>query len=406
LTRAARWRGLAALVGGSLALFACGELLGIPGETALGTDASVTGGGEAGAIADGATSADGSKGGETGPCAGVDLSRDGANCGRCGHDCLGGSCEASVCQPLLLASDQGGPFGLAVDDAFLYWADSIENTVKRVGKDGQGLTIVASGVDYVKGVVADGQYVYWGIEDFPPAGGIWRRLRGADAGDPVEQIAQADNVWDLTLFKGRIYFTAWNEGVVRAIDLDGGAPRTLADGINQARHVAVDDSFAYYTSYQSSVYQVPNDGGDASATIGPEDYGADIASDGERVVWGDYHEDGGAELHLWGPGLNNGVAQTIAQGSAPPVPADLVLRDRVAVAMDSDRIYFTFFGSEDGAADGVVAWCPKNGCSASGPVSLAKTVVRPTGLVIDDAAVYFATLDSEGGARVWKVAKP
>jgi hypothetical protein len=42
----------------------------------------------------------------------VDLSNDGKNCGKCGHDCLGGACSSGTCQPVVLASNQGNPWAI------------------------------------------------------------------------------------------------------------------------------------------------------------------------------------------------------------------------------------------------------------------------------------------------------
>jgi hypothetical protein len=72
---AARWTGQVLLtLGAGLALGACVDLKGLGG--AAGGDASTP-------LAEG------------GLCSG-DLTRDPRNCGRCGHDCLGGDCVASA----------------------------------------------------------------------------------------------------------------------------------------------------------------------------------------------------------------------------------------------------------------------------------------------------------------------
>jgi hypothetical protein len=43
------------------------------------------------------------------------------NCGACGHDCLGGACTTSACQPTPLASVQAMPSALALENGWLYW---------------------------------------------------------------------------------------------------------------------------------------------------------------------------------------------------------------------------------------------------------------------------------------------
>ncbi len=397
----------AAVFAGSVGLAACGQLLGIPGETEVDLSEGGVGpqGGEGGPLtAEGSTNTDGPVASETGACVGVDFKTNKANCGRCGHDCLGGDCQASTCQPFSLADNQGRPVALAVDDKYVFWNDQRDLVVRRVDKYGNNVTPLAAGLNDLQGIAADGEYVYWGIEDFPSPGGVWRKPRTAAVDEPAQQIAQADHVWDVKLFKGRLYFTAWNEQTVRSIDLDGGAPKLIAQNITQVRHVAVDDSFAYYTSYQSNVYQVPLDGGDAEVPIGPQDYGVDIATDGVRVAWGDSHPNGTGDLHLWAATLNAGLSVVTASGPVVPPPSHV--RDAVAVAIDQDRIYFTFVGAGDGAANGYLGCCPKSGCEPTGPVFLAKAINQPTAIVLDESAVYYATYEVPGSAKIWKVAKP
>jgi hypothetical protein len=60
------------------------------------------------------------------PCDEASVDSDPVNCGRCGHDCLGGTCAAGQCQPVVLMERQ--PFApgfsgrwLATDGASLYW---------------------------------------------------------------------------------------------------------------------------------------------------------------------------------------------------------------------------------------------------------------------------------------------
>src|SRR5262245_30712562 len=53
----------------------------------------------------------------------ADLANDSKNCGACKHDCQGGDCKAGVCQPVVIAHDLPmSPWGVAVDDAHVYWA--------------------------------------------------------------------------------------------------------------------------------------------------------------------------------------------------------------------------------------------------------------------------------------------
>src|SRR5262245_8002876 len=55
------------------------------------------------------------------PCA-ADTATDPRNCGRCGHDCLGGACEVGRCRPVVLASAAGkNEAGPLIDRTHVYW---------------------------------------------------------------------------------------------------------------------------------------------------------------------------------------------------------------------------------------------------------------------------------------------
>lgn len=87
-----------------LAVTACPSLDGF-----VGTDASVD-------ASPDVTSNDSSQ------CA-ADTTSDPANCGQCGHDCMGGGCKSSSCQPTALTPDpaNGAESYLAVDKGYMYY---------------------------------------------------------------------------------------------------------------------------------------------------------------------------------------------------------------------------------------------------------------------------------------------
>lgn len=53
----------------------------------------------------------------------VDTTSDPKNCGYCGHDCLGGFCVASACQPVVVATKQQWPVAITVDATNVYWTN-------------------------------------------------------------------------------------------------------------------------------------------------------------------------------------------------------------------------------------------------------------------------------------------
>jgi hypothetical protein len=116
---------------GRLAL--CLGLGGVMGCTSLLGDFTVSGGPTPDAApndaapTDGAPSSDGdapSCGSPSTMCGTqcVNTSSDPANCGTCGHDCQGGTCNpGGVCGPVQLRKGEVGLYALAVDDQNVYW---------------------------------------------------------------------------------------------------------------------------------------------------------------------------------------------------------------------------------------------------------------------------------------------
>ena len=72
----------------------------------------------------------------------VNLENDPANCGTCGHDCLGGECANSLCEPIELATGQGTLRGIVVDATHVYWTGP--QWVRRVVKTGGAREDVAT----------------------------------------------------------------------------------------------------------------------------------------------------------------------------------------------------------------------------------------------------------------------
>jgi hypothetical protein len=68
----------------------------------------------------------------------VDLMSDGKNCGSCGHDCLGGPCNAGQCQPVMIAQYIGHPEIISVGTQSVYVTTDLRY-VGRANKDGSDL---------------------------------------------------------------------------------------------------------------------------------------------------------------------------------------------------------------------------------------------------------------------------
>jgi hypothetical protein len=140
----------------------------------------------------------------------VDTSSDPSHCGRCGHDCQGGTCSAGACQPVTLASGQNSPSEIAVDATSVYWTNYYGGTVMKVPLGGGSVTTLASGQNVPGGIAVDATSVYW-----------------------TNKGTSANN---------------YTDGTVMKVPLGGGSATTLASGQNGARGIAVDATSVYWTN--------------------------------------------------------------------------------------------------------------------------------------------------------------
>ena len=66
--------------------------------------------------------------------------------------------------PTIIASGQSFPFGIAIDDTYVYWTNNGTNaggTVMKAPIAGDSVTTLASGQNFPLGIAVDGTSVYW-----------------------------------------------------------------------------------------------------------------------------------------------------------------------------------------------------------------------------------------------------
>jgi hypothetical protein len=84
-----------------------------------------------------------------------DVANDPRNCGRCGHDCVGGACSAGVCQPVVVAFDQRELTWVGVDASHVFWLAGPE--IHRAMKNGAASAPIATGATRFMGINGAGQ---------------------------------------------------------------------------------------------------------------------------------------------------------------------------------------------------------------------------------------------------------
>jgi hypothetical protein len=229
----------------------------------------------------------------------VDLSKDGQNCGRCGHDCLGGQCGGGQCAPKLLSGQMSGAEQLLVTGTDIFITNYGNGSVIRVGKTNQTASPIVSGQGSPQGLATDGTNLFWANEDFagdgtgtdPSWGGIWACTLPACTTSRL--IRQGDQPASLAYSAGFLYYVEHNGFTVDQVKPDGTMFKTLASP-TQPFAVGVDSSNVYYSTNNGNLDRVALTGG-TEQTMGPYEIGAIhglIALDADRVYWA-YTSDNG-----------------------------------------------------------------------------------------------------------------
>jgi hypothetical protein len=124
----------------------------------------------------------------------TNLTNSRTSCGRCGHDCLGGTCSSGQCQPVQLGTDlNNAPIHFVIDATYIYGINAYGTVTRRL-KDGGSPVMLATG----------DQSPQWPPPHVALSGGaLFYTGTGADAGD---------------------------SGTVSAVSADGGASVVIASG--------------------------------------------------------------------------------------------------------------------------------------------------------------------------------
>jgi Stigma-specific protein, Stig1 len=357
-------------------------------ENAGAAGAEIAGAGDAGA--GGAENCDPNFEACGGSC--VDLDKDPKNCGMCGHDCLGGDCVLGVCQPIEIANSQGDEMVVVVDDQYVYWAGAGAVVGKKRSDNSGDITVLvpaaSNEVAYFGAVV--GQTFFW-ANDYKDKG-----IRGCAlpscAGGPSLLIPSTGLLNSMTYsasaatFFWSQFMSIWHQ------PMPGGTAEELIPTTNEAVMVASDDSFVYWSEYDSTakireIRKAKLNGGSSSSLATGLTSLAAMTPYG-KALYILYGSDFG-HWNLGTVALPNGI------GTGTPTLLASAGELALGLAVDDSGVYWT---QQDGT-NGSIRHCSLDGCA--GGAEIIALTSAPQGIATDATAVYWASTDG----FIMKVAK-
>lgn len=308
------------------------------------------------------------------PCS-SDLENDAKHCGRCGHDCLGGTCAKGACQPVQLISERSNPVGLVIDGTHAYYFESARDVVARVPKAGGTAQPVCFGLTGTpQPFTVDDTSIYCsvttGIVRFPKVGGLTETLILSGTRSSSVLFADATSVFGL----GSTSFSVAKGGgaaVALPIQTQNTGPATAAH----------DATKLYANHFPSGIYASAKTNTDAAGVTlfvdAPEASGIALDSAYAYVT---------ARL--------TGTVKRAPKAGGPAISIVAGVNSPRVIAVDDATVFF-------GTGDGDILACPRDGCTAA-PRVVAEKQGDLYGIAVDATAVYWT---SRTNGTVMRVAK-
>jgi hypothetical protein len=312
--------------------------------------------------------------------------------------------DGSGCgDPCTMATGLNHPFEIAVDENNVYWTEfggdvNTENgAVKSCPVTGCAGVPLAYMVFQAspRGIVVDGQNVYWGIATGQTSNGAIYSCPVAGCNGNPMKLADANTPFRLALDDTYVYWADNSDDTVHRALKAGGGDTLLSDGgsgpvsIGSGQGCAVDDASVYVTDNYFELFRLPLGGGDLALM-----YGASLMYYGPAPVA--VHSSG---VYLGVPGniLRFDKGATSAPGTA--ITSMVVGASALQMDVPNAMLYWSDYGSSV-TSDGTIGKVPVDG----GPATiLQKGLATPESVAVNSTYVFWISngrlVDSSGSGE-------
>ena len=302
----------------------------------------------------------------------VDETSNALHCGACGHNCEGGACSGSKCQPAVLATGAGA-YEMALDATNLYWIDTAANTVVKLALSGGSPVNLATGQNVPDGIALDAANVYWTTSGGGSAGTVMKCAIGGCANSPQVLASARSDPTGIAVDANNVYWGEYTSSPIQSLPLAGGTPVPLTTVSNgQPGDVRVDSTAVYWVAPGGGTVNRCSIGGcGASPTtlVSGRSSPQFMGIDGANLYW-----------------TENAGIMTCAKAGCGGQATTLAPSGNLAGIFVYGGI--VYFSEGSGGTSGIYT-CATGGCGMSPSLLIADTA--PGAVVVDATHVYWVS---------------
>jgi hypothetical protein len=307
----------------------------------------------------------------------VNETSDGKNCGACGHDCLGGQCVSSTCQPFVYASSTDA-FDIVIVNGMLYWVDQA-TTVWTCPELAASCTPtpLAAGQNQPTRITYDGSScLFWTNNAGGSNGSIGAHQLGASLCPTKTGLGAPQGI---AADANYLFWTDTATNQVVRLNRSGGAMASTTS--SQPAGVAILGAGVYWAEDGTSSVRTSPESSWVPATVaGSQSTPWAFSVTAPFTYWVDFANPGA----IWQTNGSN-TTQVVGARVSP-----------IRIASDPTTIFWTEFGAS--TMDGAVRGCGPSNCT---PATYASSLAQPVGIALGVVAIFYGTT---GDHRLWRLA--